>query len=177
MERIDDNPYAWPTDTEKRPASAPIENDGLPLWRWLAFVTLNSVLMRPPDLLSSYIILLIAIVSFGGGTLFGSPLRLAARLLQLLLAIAAAVALSLAFFADHRIFTTILILTSIGMGAWASRSIPLGRARIVGAFCAGYVVGSVFLILGAAIGAVVATLIAQRSLEKQIVTDVEIVEP
>lgn len=88
------------------------------------------------------------------------------RVLPLILWVVPAVWLAILFHNAYFIVGAVFYgLISIGIGAWACRTIQHGRLRILASFCAGYLLGSMVCgVFGTVAGAVLATIVARRSL-------------
>jgi hypothetical protein len=108
------------------------------------------------------------LVCFGVGSILGSSLHVLLRVLPLVLWVVPAIWFppfgGERYYPFYSALSAFYALVSIGIGAWACRSIQHGRLRILSSFCGGYVLGSIVGILGTVVGAVVATIVAKRCL-------------
>jgi len=168
MDQQSENPYASPASDVSQRRVVSSNGELLPLWIWLAIAVIMSTCATPADPASMFIALAYGLVCLCVGAVLGSSLHLAPRALPLILWIVPAAWLALSF-GNHyfAIGAAIYGAVSIWIGACACWRIQYGRLRILTCFCAGYVLGSVLGILGTVGGAVLAALLARRSLRIQ----------
>ena len=165
MDQSSLNPYAPPSADVAQPIAATSTNELIPLWIWLAIAVVTSFFATPADPISMLIALAFGLVCFCVGAVLGSSLHVVFRLLPLVLWIAPASWLAFSFGGPYfAIGAAVYGLSSVGIGVWTYRRIQHGRLRIISCFCIGYVLGSFVGALGTAAGAVIAVILARRSL-------------
>jgi MFS family permease len=168
MDQTSANPYVSPHADKIDPDTVQSTNRLLPLWIWLAFAAVTSFFGTPADPISMLAALAYGLISFVVGAVLGSSLPVFLRVLPALLWAGLGLWLALSvsepvYVAGHILYASV----SIVIGAWTSRFIQRGRVRILAFFCTGYVLGSIVGIVGTVAGAVVATILAIRSLQQR----------
>lgn len=167
MNQASVNPYAAPNADAASDAETPREPQLLPLWLWLAVAVVVSFLGTPADPASMVIALAYGLVSFCVGAVLGSSANLFVRVIPSVLWIIPTIALVLLTADPYFILSALCyLIVSIVFGFWASRRIKRGRLRIILGFAAGYILGLIDGGQWTVVGAVLGTLLAERSLPK-----------
>lgn len=164
MDEPSANPYAPPTADTSQPVTASSTRLH-PLWIWLAIAAATSFFGTPADPISMLIALAFGLGCFCTGAMLGSSMPMVLRVFPFIAwsvpAVWLAGSLGHPYFIAGAVFYA---AASVGIGYWTCGTIRVGRVRILVSFCAGYVLGSIFGILGTVGGAVLATMLAQRSM-------------
>ena len=164
------NPYASPADIAEAPHldTSRIDYGLWRLWIWLGFATAGTFLISPADPLSAWGVSIIAIVSFVIGAISASSTGRDNRAVILMLSILPVSATAgILDDASFIVISAAFYIASVAFGYWAaSRTMPHRRLAILGSFCGGYVLGSIFFGVGAIFGAALTTLATCSSLRK-----------
>jgi hypothetical protein len=160
------NPYASPTPISDSDRAGASKNHLRPLWIWLAAGTLMPFFGTPADPVSMLIAMAYGLVSFCIGCVLGSSASVWLRGLCLVLWLAPSGSIGLGFSSFFLGDMLLFGLASSAMGVWACRSLEARRLRILASFAAGFIAGSFAGLIGTVGGAVLATLLANRSLPR-----------
>lgn len=167
MDSSPQNPYASPqTAAEFLPAEQ--QRPSLwHLWVWLILAVSVSLWGSPADPISIWLALAFGLLAFGVGAVQAASLPRVVRLVFLIAWLIAVGGLSIwGGVSATMVGAWIYGLGSIGLGWTASARLSEGRTRIVFAFCAGYVFGSILGPLGTIAGAITGALLARGTLPR-----------
>lgn len=172
MDSSPPNPYASPQTTAE-PLSAKQQRPSLwLLWVWVILAVSASLIVSPADPISIWLALAFGLLAFGVGAVQAASLPRAVRLVPLIAWLIGAGALTTIWggMGGTMVGIGIYGLGSIGLGWCASARLSEGRTRIVLAFCAGYVFGSILGPLGTIAGAITGALLARGTLPRHRLT-------
>jgi hypothetical protein len=166
MNEPPENPYS-PPSAEASATASKRYYELVPLWIWLGIVVAISLLGTPADPISMLLAMAYGLATFLMGAVIGSSLNITIRILFAVLWVVPVVPLT--FFSTGSHADVGLLCYSVAglvFGFWTCRRIERGCFRVMVYLSVGYVLGSVFGLLGTVAGAALGAILARRSLSR-----------